>query len=287
MKRNLLILTGLFAFLFMGCTEDEELNSCRDGIDEVFETPVTETDIWIHKNLGIPYNVDVIYRWDDEESDYGKNLVPPYEKNVVPFLTILKKLFIDAYIEQAGEEFAKKMLPKQYILVGSESYNASGTVTQGTAEGGRKVVLYGINDMKTPERLLRIIHVIHHEFGHILHQTKPFSEDFQKITKSGYTSTWYNTATLKDALDKGFISKYAQSGPSDDFVEMLSYYVTLTQEQWEKRLSVIETKQGKKALEQKLEILRFYLKNQWGIDLDKFRDDLSATIKKEMENLKK
>ncbi len=286
MKIKLLIVAGLFAFLAVGCNEDEELNACRDSIDKVFQTPISETDIWINKNLGIPYNVNVTYRWDDDENNYGKNLVPPYEKNVVPFLTILKKLFIDAYIEQAGEEFAKKMLPKQYILVGSESYNPNdGTVTQGTAEGGRKVVLYGINDMKTPKRLLRIIHVIHHEFGHILHQTKPFSEDYQKITKSGYTSTWFNTKKLKDALDKGFISPYAQSNPDDDFVEMLSYYITLTEKEWNDRLSVITEESGKRALAQKLEILRFYLKDQWKIDLDKFRDDLSSEIQKEMKNL--
>ncbi len=288
MKTKLLIFASLFAFLAVGCTEEGELNVSRDGLDGVFEAPVSETDLWIGRELTVPYNVTVTYRWTDIESDYGKNLVPPKVENVVPFLEIMRKVFIDAYIVQAGDEFAKVMLPKQYILIGSESWNPEdGTVTQGTAEGGRKVVLYGINDMKTPERLLRIIHVIHHEFGHILHQTKPFSEDFQKITKRGYTATWFNTKVLKEALNKGFISPYAQSNPSDDFVEMLSYYITLSKEEWAQRLSVIDKEEGRVALNKKLDILRAYMKNQWGIDLDKFRDDLSATIAKEMNNLKK
>lgn len=284
MKNINLIMIITLLLSFGGCKEDD-VDVSRLVDNSVLIPARTATDKWIDENLTTPYNIEAVYRWEDIENNYGKNLVPPQEGYVVDFLTLVKKLFIEVYVEQAGADFFKSLVPKQFLLVGSESYNADGTVTQGTAEGGRKIVLYGVNDSKKPEKIRRFIHVMHHEFGHIMHQTKFYSEDYQKITKSGYTSTWYNSS-VQTALGKGFISPYAQLNADEDFVETLAFYVTLTKEEWEKRLSPIANNaEALGHLNQKVELLRSYLKQQWNIDLDKFRDSLSAKINNEVANL--
>ena len=41
---------------------------------------------------------------------------------------------VDPYVEEAGSNFLKGLIPKQILLIGSASYNPDETVTQGTAE---------------------------------------------------------------------------------------------------------------------------------------------------------
>ena len=52
------------------------------------------------------------------------------------------------YVEEAGKVFYNKYSPKFFILSGSNEYNSEGSITLGTAEGGRKVILYGVNLFK-------------------------------------------------------------------------------------------------------------------------------------------
>ena len=82
-------------------------------------------------------------------------------------------------------------------------------------------------------------------------------------------------------MARGFISAYAQTEPREDFAEMVSEYVTHTPEWWETQmlaaditwdgdLQQVET--GRTLIEQKLDIVRAYMNDTWGIDMDKLRD---------------
>ena len=111
---------------------------------------------------------------------------------------IIKYVWLEAYDEIAGINFMRTYVPKQILFVGSAAYDAdTQTSTLGTAEGGLKVILYNINTIENniddPEVLnAYYFHTMHHEFSHILHQTKPYSTDFEKITPSEYVGAQWN-----------------------------------------------------------------------------------------------
>ncbi len=61
---------------------------------------------------------------------------------------------------------------------------------------------------------------MHHEFAHILHQTKNYDQSFKRISESFYIGGDWIYASDEDAQKKGFITAYAQNEANEDFVEM-------------------------------------------------------------------
>ena len=91
------------------------------------------------------------------------------------------------------------------------------------------------------------------------------------ISESDYVSgDWYQYGDAT-ALKKGFISAYASSEPIEDFAEMTAYYVTLSEDEWNSRISGAGTT-GKAIIAEKLAIVRAYFQDSWGFDLDELRD---------------
>ena len=135
-------------------------------------TEKTALDEWIFENFTAGYNIEVKYRWDASETDLNKTLVPPDPGNVQEIMNVARKVWMEPYIAEAGETFLKTFTPKQFVLVGSPNFNTDGTITLGTAEGGRKIVLYTVNDFEDADRrqIKEQMHTVHHEFAHILHQ---------------------------------------------------------------------------------------------------------------------
>ena len=119
---------------------------------------------------------------------------------------------------------------------------------------------------------------IHHEFTHILNQTKDFPVKFSQITPESYvTDSWNDTDS--DYLKRGFISKYSQHSDREDFAEMMSMYITNSPERWEGWLNTAGDS-GRSSLESKLDIVRDYMDNSFGIDLDELR---SVILRREAE----
>ncbi len=193
--------------------------------------PPGPIDVWIKDSLTNPLNVAVKYKWDQGELELNKTLVPPKEETVIPVLSTIKQVWIKNYDLVAGEYFMKKYCPKFFVLVGSASWNPDGTVILGTAEGGRRIVLYDLNGFRTknmpgyvPEdsaTVKEMFHTIEHEFGHILHQNVMYPLEYKRISVGRYTSNWNNVSD-EDARRDGFITAYAMSAPDEDFVEMIA-----------------------------------------------------------------
>ena len=145
----------------------------------------------------------------------------------------------------------------------------------GTAEGGLKITLYMINSLQLDPDYLNqyYFHTMHHEFAHILHQTKPYSSDFEMISGTDYVKDTWNDAFKDDAdaQQHGFITPYAASEANEDFVELLSTYITNTPKFWSDMLKTAG-KDGAAIIEQKFDIVYNYMKNTWGIDLNDLRD---------------
>ncbi|MBV4360046.1 zinc-binding metallopeptidase [Pinibacter aurantiacus] len=265
MKLNRIITLLMLVVIAVSCGKKEDLASELPPIKTPDVQPLPQ-DIWIRDSLTIPYNIDVKYKWDALELDLYKTLVPPYESQIVPSLKIVKKIWIDTYIEQAGADFFKSLCPKQFLMVGSANYETDGTVILGTAEAGRKVVLYNINNLTTtkPSTVTDLMHVIEHEFTHILHMNVRYPTEFKTLTPV-YTSTWLNFTTAQ-ANAQGFITPYAMNSSDEDFAETVSKMVTMSKSDWDKTINSITSQTGRNALRAKENIVVNYFNDIYNID---------------------
>lgn len=215
---------------------------------------------------------------EDIYSDMSYDLVPADSANSAKLMKIAKFLWFDAYSEVMGPEFVKENVPRIIHLIGSPAYNVGqGTMVLGTAEGGYIVTLYMVNslddDMLTDYAAMNeyYFHTMHHEFTHILTQKKSYSENYQLITQNSYVSgDWYRKSD-HEAHQAGYVSPYAMSESNEDFAEMMSIYITDSPEQWQAILDDAGT-EGAAYINQKLAIVRTYMMESWGLDIDKMRD---------------
>lgn len=389
--------------LWASCAKDEP-DASRPIINTVVEGNKNNLDRWLEEYYLKPYNIALEYRLRDNETDMDYNLAPVDYLQAVRFAHLVKYFCLEAYDEVTGsKDFIRKLFPKTVQLIGSYNYTVTGNVTLGQAEGGRKIVLYGINNLNTSDAdaLELVFHTIHHEFGHIQNQTKPFPTAFRQITASRYVSqSWsshwsgdssvadlitneaasvairtYNETDLKlhneeqslrrqvdalrlervdlndvvedfasteedvanaqarieairvelsvlqprlsdivnqraelsaaivdtdeykdwlylvnvvnviassgsgygdlKAMRSGFISAYASADADEDFVELQATYVMSTDKMW-KTLIKIAGQEGGALIEQKIDIVRTYLQEKWGIDIDALRASIQT-----------
>ncbi|WP_237144068.1 zinc-binding metallopeptidase [Pontibacter pamirensis] len=255
----------LFSVSFISsCSEDDDPDTPLPNLGG--ETWVQgPLDTWLYQNFVTPYNIEVKYRFDRYEVALNRVLVPAREDKVIPVMETIKKTWIEPYEQEAGATFIKSLAPKQFVLVGSAEYNTNGTITLGTAEGGRKIVLFVVNDFdpKLESEVKQMLHTIHHEFAHILHQTVMYPEEYKRIT-TGYTASW-NDFSLVDARSRGYITQYARSSPDEDFVEMISIMLIEGKEGFDAIVnSAPESAQT--AFRQKEQLVVRYFKEAWNID---------------------
>ncbi|MDD2797188.1 MAG: putative zinc-binding metallopeptidase [Bacteroidales bacterium] len=277
------LLFSLLLLSSISCTKEK----LSDSIIDTNKPFLNETDQWIRTNYTNPYNIEVIYKWNDGETTIGKNLIPPKEEMVKPIMKMLDSVWIQSYIKEGGLAFFKKLTPKQFLLIGSPSYNSDGSRTQGTAEGGRKIVLYAVDWYNPANKALiweEYIHVIFHEFGHIMHQTINYDPDY-KNTISGYTAAWTDFSDTQ-AREKGFITAYSLSGPDEDFVEVLSIFVTTSPASWDVTISAIQNPAAKAALIAKLDKVKTYMNSAWNIDIYSLRTTVNEAIDRVVTNTK-
>jgi len=312
MKLFKYIFTILTAIAFASCSNDD-LSSTSIYTDST--TPKNSFDEWLLKNYTDTFNICINYRLVDNETDMKYNLVPAQYDKSIALAKMIKYIWIDSYNELLGnEDFIKANAPKLFQFVGSPGYD-DGSYVMGTADAGMKITLYNVNQINLDNLDLESLnywyfHVIFHEFSHILHQTKSYSTDFNLITPTNYQSgSWVNVSD-EDALHMGFITAYGSSEPNEDFVEIISNYVTNTEDWWENQLAVAkqtivskstydsydgsdngEKKEitttdedgnkvttyyiyygGDELLLRKFEIIKNYLDKSWGISIEKLRD---------------
>ncbi len=261
-------------------------SSCRKevlsekSVIKVELAPQNDFDKWLVDNYINPYNIDFKYRFEMNESDLNYYTIPAgYEESII-MAHLVKYLCIDTYDEVAGIDFTRSYFPKMFFLIGEWEYRNNGTFILGTAEGGKKILLSGINylydvlEMGADALNYYYIKTIHHEFTHILNQTKNYPTDFGQVTGTGYVAdSWSEDPFDKEYLQNGFISAYSQHSAGEDFAEMVSIYVTNTQEYWDGQLN--EAGSSAAALiRAKLDIVRDYMSTVWKIDIDQLRSTI-------------
>ena len=285
MRKNIFVLSllAVVAVAFTACSEDE---LSGESVIKNPATAQTPFDNWLHRNFVMPYNIQIQWRYEDNESDMAYYDVPADSAQSVELARIIKYTCVEAYTKVAGIDFTRKYFPKLFIFLGEFEYSNNGAKKLGTAEGGKKIRLLGVNyvdELKKSRAGLDeyFLKTIHHEFVHILNQTKDYPRDFDKITPNGYVNdAWSSDERLEGYLQRGFITDYSQKESREDFAEMVSTYIVSTPEKWEVMMKQAEgtDKSGREAIEKKLAICKLYYKENFGIDLDKVRD---AVIERE------
>lgn len=279
-NKHLVLLSLAITSVFVGCQPEEEFSADKLKVD--FGRENSQFDKYLKKNFVDTYNIEVLYKWKDIESDQDYVLSPATYEHSVRMANVLKYVCLDAYAKVAPKGFLEKYFPKMVMFVGSMAYNPNGTMVLGTAEGGLKITLYGVNhlDATNVEQMNRFyFHTIIHEFSHILHQTIDFSNDFKKITATELLGdAWSETQNTDEvALKKGFVSPYSRKDFNEDFVELISHYVTNSDAQWSQKMTTAGA-EGKAIIDRKVAMIRTYLKTFWKIDLDELRSEFQTRL---------
>ena len=273
MKKYIKYLAIAAFAVFAASCQEKPLDPDSQILDSKVEQ--NEFDQWLVTNYIDTYNIMFKYRMEMNESDFNYWLVPATYENSIKMAKLMKFLCLEPYDEITGsKEFIKSYYPKMIHLVGSGAYRNNGTFVLGTAEGGLKITMYFVNEMQLDPDYLNEYYfkTMHHEFAHILNQTKPYSTDFNAISGSEYvTDTWSDAwASDAEAQQNGFISQYASSEPGEDFVELLSIYVTTPASYWNNIIK--KAGAGADIINAKFEIVYNYMLNSWNIDLNELRD---------------
>ena len=298
MKKYILPLLILAAFGVASCQQDllSEESVIKDSSVEM-----NDFDYWLEANFLKPYNIEFKYRFSLDESDKGFWNTPADIDASIIYAHLVKYLCVDTYDEIAGIDFTRAYFPKMFFLVGTWEYRNNGSIVLGTAEAGKKIMLSGVNELPelfdaleagriTEDQLAEdlshyYIKTIHHEFTHILNQTKSYPENFGTITSTTYVGdACFDTDNYWRG--RGYITAYAQSEHREDFAELVSEYITHDAAWWAAQMTAAhnETTEVRKTnpdaeygdviIDSKISIVNAYMEDSWGINMDDLRDIL-------------
>lgn len=299
MKKLSYIILLFAAIGFSACNESLDPESIfPDTQEELDPTSYSfQLDSFCKKNFLEVYNVEFRYRMQDISSDMNYNLVPCSYDNAITMAVMAKYLWWDVYKEVTGSsEFLRNYGPRIICLIGSAGHNATGSVTLGVAEGGLKVTLHAVNYID-PSNVATLnefyFKTMHHEFSHILHQTKTYPAEFRTISAGYYKPNGWEERSDQEARSLGFTGNYGSSQEREDFVEMIANYIVKTDDEWASMMSdaakgwkqdddgtlhQLEKDEdgvdGPAIIEQKLTICHNWLRDEWGIELDSLRNEV-------------
>ncbi|MFN0293706.1 substrate import-associated zinc metallohydrolase lipoprotein [Pedobacter helvus] len=281
MKKIAYKFTFLLAFLTIAaCKKKDNLNVDLTKFNTDTYVPNT-IDTWLTTNLETPYNISTVYRFERNLADVNRDLSPVSLDKVEPMMRAVLTTFLEPYSTIAGRDFIKKYTPKQFVLYGSPSYNTNGSITLGTADAGRTVVLYELNSLNftSANDVKRKVRTIHHEFTHIVNQNIVIPPAFEQVSKADYTADWTGAAnTAAVAKELGFISQYSRSSFGEDFAEMVAHLLVEGQVYFENYLATTNVEAAAK-LREKEKLVYGYYKDYYGIDFKALQNEVQRVLK--------
>ena len=264
---------------FVACEPKNEFT------DSIFIDPVAEDtasytyifDQWLDEFFTQPYNVDFLYKLDDNATDPNYNVVPVSIGMADTLAHLALYLWYDVYDSIVGPKFLSQYGPKMIQLIGSPMINAAqGTEKLGYAEGGIKITLIKINKMETSNMSQLneyVFKTMHHEFSHILHQQKAYPKEYGQINPSDYDPNRWQDRSDEEAWKMGYVSAYGSSQAREDFVEVIANYIVKSDKDWQTMLSVAG-EEGAAIIKQKWEICNTWLAEKWNIDLQAMHEEV-------------
>lgn len=284
---------------FAACGDDDLDPNSIFPTDVVEIDPKSSTyqlDVYLDEAFRQTYNIQFRYKLQDVGTDMNYNLVPATYENSVDLAVLTKYLWFDVYDKVVPDKnFMKTNSPRIIHLIGSPAVNpANHTIVLGLAEGGLKVSLFYVNEMDVSsiDNLNEYYFItMHHEFAHILHQTKTYPKNFDSLSVGHYDALGWQDRDERVTASLGFVSNYASSQPREDFAETIARYITMRDAEWNALLenaakgwelvgeSYVETEDadgvdGVALINQKVEIARNWFRDAWGADLDALREEV-------------
>lgn len=239
------VLAASAAMAFTSCSDEKFTETIfpetGDGLDPNAYT--YKFDKWLKQEYLDVYNLEFRYKMQDVGTDMNYNLVPAEYDKAQDLAVLVKYLWFDAYKEVAGGEvFLQAYGPRIIHIIGSPAYNPqTGSMVLGLAEGGIKVSLFRVNslDLTDFSQLNEYyFKTMHHEFAHILHQTKSIPQSFYTISTGRYDDNNWQDQVEGRMNSLGFVTTYASSQLREDFAETLANYVTKTDAQWARMMEL-------------------------------------------------
>ncbi|WP_421942365.1 zinc-binding metallopeptidase [Pedobacter sp.] len=272
-----IVALAVIAFL-ASCKKEGTLNANLDIIDQNIIKNKNATDIWLDQNFLNPYNIETKYRYDRFELALSKNITPPLIEQVIPAMETVRDVWIKPFEAAGGADFIKRISPKQFVLAGSAEYNSNGTITLGTAEGGRKIVLYVLNDFDKTSlpSVTRMIQVIQHEYTHILNQTVDITPEYQTVSRGGYEANW-TQRPLTEAYSLGFITQYARVSPLEDFAEQSSNMLMMGRVKYNGIVASLPA-DAQAKLKKKEQYVVDYFKTAFNIDFYQLQSEVQKAL---------
>lgn len=220
------------------CSKDKLGDTIFPDVDESLDPSsyTYQLDKFLRENYLQKYNLTFLYKMPDVSTNMNYNLVPATYENSIDLAVLCKYLWFDVYDKVAGEDFLKLYGPRIILLIGSPAYNpTSGTEIVGLAEGGIKVSLFKVNAMRINDFNMMneyYFKTMHHEFAHILHQTKTYPNEFNTISIGHYDSNNWQDRSAGQVASLGFVTTYASSEFREDFAETIANYIVKTDDEW-------------------------------------------------------
>ena len=254
----------------VSCSNDD------DFTESIFDTDIQAVDQdkatapfdqWLYDNFVQPYNCEIQYKFNFPASNMSFQLAPTDYEKAQLLSHFIKYLFYDVYTKHAGDDFMKLYGPRMFHFVGSASYSpTTGTEVLGYASAGVKITLNNVNNMKmwrendeytaTDMDLLNKdqFHTMHHEFSHILHQTKSYPVSFGQVTAGTYEPRDWQERDSVESHRLGYVTQYGSSANYEDFVETLSCTITDTDYRWMTTIIDACANGGVKSSEEKADV---------------------------------
>ncbi len=298
-KINYILSLAVLSAMMIACSDDQV--DVEKTLLTLEQEPVkTEFDKYLDRHYKIPYNIDFDYRFEDaDKTDREKDfqLIPVKPVKALEVAKIIEYICLDSYKKIAPKGFLKKYFPKKLRIIGSGPYDARGNEILALATEGLEITLYHINKFGLKEVIKDVngkkmtvlegdkgetaklySRVIIHEFSHIMHHKVDYPRRFRTISGKDYLGGGWSESSEEEAYKKGFLSPYARKEYNEDFVEVLSFYVISSDEEWSK---IIEKagKEGASKINNKLEIVKNYMLDVWNVDLDQLKSEIQNRLK--------
>lgn len=237
--------------------------SCKENDDfseSIFDTTITSVDKdattapfdqWLYDTFVVPYNTEIQYKFNYPASSLEFQLAAADYKKSQMLARFIKYLFYDVYNKygekdaNGNELFMKLYGPRIFHFIGSDAFSpTTGTETLGYASAGVKITLIGVNKLRTVEPGMSFtqadidelnyyqFHTMHHEFSHILHQTKYYPTAYALVTAGSYDPRNWQERDSTQAHALGFVTHYSCKDSYEDFVELLSCTITDSDNRW-------------------------------------------------------
>ncbi|AUP78616.1 hypothetical protein C1H87_07800 [Flavivirga eckloniae] len=255
-------LTGLVA-----CSD----SSNSVGKSQIDTTPpiLNDLDIWLRSNFVSPYNIEILYKWDINDTDVDRFIHPPFEESVRPMAEALQKAWIEPYTALGGENFIKNIAPRQFTFAGGFNFDPdTPTRILGIAEAGSKITLFDLDflDFTDINSIKQPLKTVQHEYAHILNQNIPFDIIYGQINPENYNANWFNRSDAQ-ARELGYITAYASSQSGEDFVEMVSEMLTNSKADFDAIVDGIVSDEARAIIRLKESIVVEYYQTNFGIDI--------------------